>query len=94
MNDPTDTSQRPDPPAHEIAEIAYRRFLERGQEHGSDLEDWLAAEQEVRLRHAGNREAGTPPTDQAAAIPAERRRPKRRRTARRDPSTPSIDVSP
>lgn len=94
MNDPTDPSQTPDSPAHEIAEIAYRRFLERGQEHGSDLEDWLAAEQEVRLRYAGNREAGTQPTEQAAVIPVERRQPKRRRTARRDPRTPSIDVSP
>jgi hypothetical protein len=94
MTDPIDPSQPPDPTAHEIAEIAYRRFLERGQEHGSDLEDWLAAEQEVRLRYAGNREADTQPTDQAAAIPAERRRPKRRRTARPNPSTPSIDVSP
>jgi large subunit ribosomal protein L7/L12 len=31
-----------------IAARAYERFLERGGEHGHDLEDWLAAEAELR----------------------------------------------
>ncbi len=35
----------------QIAARAYERFLERGGEHGHDLEDWLEAEQEV-LRNA------------------------------------------
>lgn len=31
-----------------IAERAYVRFCERGYEHGHDVEDWLAAEAELR----------------------------------------------
>jgi hypothetical protein len=31
-----------------IARVAYQRFLERGASHGHDLEDWLAAERELR----------------------------------------------
>ena len=30
-----------------IARRAYERFCERGCVHGADVEDWLAAEQEV-----------------------------------------------
>lgn len=32
----------------QIAARAYERFLERGGEPGHDVEDWLAAEQELR----------------------------------------------
>jgi hypothetical protein len=32
----------------EIARRAYRRFEERGYEHGRDVDDWLEAEREVR----------------------------------------------
>jgi len=36
-------------PTHdEIAEAAYRRYLNRGGEHGRDLDDWVEAEQELR----------------------------------------------
>ena len=31
-----------------IAERAYERFVERGGEHGHDVEDWLAAEAELQ----------------------------------------------
>lgn len=34
----------------EIAEAAYRRYLQRGGTHGQDLEDWIAAERELRER--------------------------------------------
>jgi len=33
-----------------IAQRAYELFLMRGAQHGHDLEDWLAAEQELRGR--------------------------------------------
>jgi hypothetical protein len=37
------------PPTHdEIAEAAYRRYVDRGGEHGRDLEDWVEAERELR----------------------------------------------
>ncbi len=51
----------------DVARLAYERYLTRGQEHGSDVDDWLAAEQEVQRRHAA-----VPPHDEAAAtVPAE-----------------------
>lgn len=31
-----------------ISRRAYERFLERGAEHGHDLDDWLEAERELR----------------------------------------------
>jgi hypothetical protein len=38
-------------PAHEeIAQLAYERFLARGRVAGFQLEDWLAAEAELRER--------------------------------------------
>jgi hypothetical protein len=33
-----------------IARRAYERFIERGMQHGMDLEDWLAAERELNIR--------------------------------------------
>ena len=44
-----DSKQPTNPSAshEEIAQRAYRRFEERGSEHGHDLEDWLEAEREV-----------------------------------------------
>jgi hypothetical protein len=35
----------------EIAEVAYSYWESRGRQHGYDVEDWLAAEQEVNRRH-------------------------------------------
>jgi hypothetical protein len=36
--------------AHQIQERAYERYLERGQEPGHELEDWLQAERDIRDR--------------------------------------------
>jgi hypothetical protein len=38
------------PTAEEIAEAAYRRYLERGGQHGQDFDDWLEAERSLRNR--------------------------------------------
>jgi hypothetical protein len=35
-----------------VARRAYARFLERGSEHGRDVEDWLEAEREVAAAHS------------------------------------------
>ncbi len=35
------------PTTEQIAARAYQRFLERGGEHGHDLEDWVASEREL-----------------------------------------------
>jgi hypothetical protein len=35
-----------------IAVRAYRRFEERGREHGHDLDDWLEAEREFENKDA------------------------------------------
>ena len=34
----------------QIAARAYERFLERGRQHGHDVEDWLAAKEELQRR--------------------------------------------
>ena len=36
----------------EISRRAYERFQERGGSHGSDQDDWLEAEREVRNRQS------------------------------------------
>ena len=52
-------------PSHEqIAQRAYELYLERGREDGKDVEDWLAAEAELR------REASQAPTTHAARATA------------------------
>jgi hypothetical protein len=38
------------PSAEEIAEAAYRRYLSRGGQHGSDFDDWIEAERELTKR--------------------------------------------
>jgi DUF2934 family protein len=38
--------------SQDIARRAYELFLERGGEHGRDLEDWLRAESELARRIA------------------------------------------
>ena len=34
--------------SEEVARLAYAKFLERGGQDGHDVEDWLAAEAELR----------------------------------------------
>ena len=43
---------RHDPTHAEIAEAAYHRYLSRQGGHGSDFDDWLEAERELRSRSA------------------------------------------
>lgn len=40
----------PAPTHDEIAEAAYRRYLNRGGGHGRDVDDWVEAERELRQR--------------------------------------------
>ena len=40
--------KRSEPTNEQIAARAYEIFLRRGASHGSDLEDWLQAERELR----------------------------------------------
>lgn len=37
------------PNQDQIARRAYELFIDRGGEHGHDMEDWLQAERELRL---------------------------------------------
>ena len=39
------------PTSEQIEARAYEIYLERGRENGRDIEDWLAAEQELNHRH-------------------------------------------
>ena len=43
-----------DPSFEEIAEAAYHRYLKRGGGHGTDYEDWLEAERDLRSRKNPN----------------------------------------
>lgn len=43
------------PTREEIEQRAYEIYLARGGEHGSDLEDWIQAECELRQRRAKTR---------------------------------------
>ena len=47
-----EVSSQPSPGADAIAARAYQLFLERGCEHGRELEDWLAAERELGIASA------------------------------------------
>ena len=38
------------PTYEEIAQAAYRRYLERGGQDGQDFDDWLEAERSLRSR--------------------------------------------
>jgi Protein of unknown function (DUF2934) len=42
-----------EPSDEDIRMRAYQRFLERGGGHGSDFEDWLEAERELKSTKAG-----------------------------------------
>jgi len=41
---------RREPTFEEIAEAAYHRYLKRGGSQGTDFEDWLEAERDLRSR--------------------------------------------
>jgi hypothetical protein len=43
----SDALPKHDPLREAIATHAYERFLERGGEHGHDVEDWIAAENDL-----------------------------------------------
>ena len=45
-----DSARGRTPTSEEIAEAAYRRYLERGGEHGRDFDDWVEAERSLRRR--------------------------------------------
>lgn len=36
---------------NEIAKLAYQLYIDRGYEHGNDMEDWLRAERIVKARY-------------------------------------------
>jgi hypothetical protein len=40
-------NQRKEPSTEEITHLAYALYLQRGSEHGKDVEDWVAAEKEL-----------------------------------------------
>ena len=45
---PVSASNGSGPSEADIRARAYQRYLERGGNHGTDFEDWLAAERELR----------------------------------------------
>jgi hypothetical protein len=60
------------PPLMEAINLrAYEYFLERGCEHGHDLEDWLRAEVEVTRELGLSEEQEPSPESEAELSPAE-----------------------
>ncbi len=53
-----------EPPGEEIARRAHELYLQRGGEHGKDVEDWVRAEQELSNEPV----AGTAKTRAAQAV--------------------------
>ena len=51
--DPAKSDQataRPAPTEDDVRVRAYHRYLERGAGHGSDLDDWVEAEKELKVK--------------------------------------------
>ena len=46
----SDSAAAREPSHDEIAEAAYHRYLQRGEQHGSDWDDWLEAERTLKKR--------------------------------------------
>ena len=44
----SDSPASREPSYDEIAEAAYRRYLDRGGHHGQDFDDWVEAERSLR----------------------------------------------
>ncbi len=42
--------ERPEPTEDDIRRRAHERYLERGGHHGTDFEDWIRAEEELKSR--------------------------------------------
>ena len=57
---PKSQPQNPVPVHEEIAHRAYRRYLERGSTDGYDIDDWLAAEQELVRERLGSQSTRRP----------------------------------
>lgn len=64
------------PTREQIAEAAYLRYLNRGGQHGSDFDDWIAAERELTARFAAIASETSETTAPAAAMTARRARPR------------------
>jgi hypothetical protein len=48
----TSNSISSDPSEEDIRLRAYRRYVERGGEHGRDFDEWLIAEQELKRKRS------------------------------------------
>ena len=83
-----------DPSGTDIARLAYQRYEARGRADGFALEDWLAAEQEARLRQAGiseTVETAAPGDDGSTTAPTPRRRARERNASGSgDTATPQV----
>lgn len=62
-------------PSHSaIAEAAYLRYLSHRGSHGSDIDDWVEAERELRSRSASHPKPQVPkPKPQGSRAPTKRK---------------------
>jgi hypothetical protein len=56
----TGPAATPEPTHEQIAEAAYHKYLSRQGAGGSDFDDWLEAERDLRSRSASNPKAQSP----------------------------------
>ena len=76
MSDLQRTTPKQDVPTREqIAQRAYELYQQRGGQHGRDLEDWLAAERELRNQNLARVQAApvAQPQEKRPAISGSRR---------------------
>jgi hypothetical protein len=50
MDDTRSSSMGSEPSEEDVRMRAYQRYLDRGANHGEDFDDWLKAEEELRLK--------------------------------------------
>jgi hypothetical protein len=58
--------QQPELEQETIASRAFQLFEARGCEHGHDVEDWLAAEEQLRAENTSQTEKSAPSQNAAA----------------------------
>ncbi len=84
------TSSQDVPTREQIARRAYEIYEQRGRENGRDMEDWLAAEKELRNQNL-TRSQPTSLAVQASSATGSRRKQAKSKAASASPSAKSFD---
>lgn len=71
------------PTRDQIANRAYELYQDRGREDGRDVEDWLAAERELRSQNSPKQSISSSSSDEprSSSLPTSRQRQSKTKTA-------------